>query len=92
MINHTLSNIANRIASNSIITPTTTIIIEISMINATIPSIIVNTGISHCRTAVTTITVTVVVTITTMTMIAVNTIMIIIASTRLLLLLSLFLR
>ena len=40
------------------------------MINATIPSIRINTGINRCRTAVTTITV--VVTITTITMIAVS--------------------
>ena len=53
------------------------------MINAAIPSIIVNTGINRCRTAVTTIPITVVVTITTITMIAMNTIMIIITSTRL---------
>ena len=39
MIKNTLSNIANSNASNSIITPSTTKIIEISMINATIPSI-----------------------------------------------------
>ena len=65
MITNTLSNIANSNASNSILTPSTTIIIEISMINATIPSIIINTGINRCRPAVTTITITVVVTITT---------------------------
>ena len=59
------------------------------MINATIPSIITNTGINRCRTAVTTITISVVVTITSITMIAINTIMIIITSTRLLLLLAL---
>ena len=87
MINNTLSNIANSNASNSIITPSTTLMIETSMINATILSIIMNTGINCCRTAVTTITITVVVTITTITMIAMNTSMIIIASTRLLLLL-----
>ena len=52
------------------------------MIKAAIPSIIINTGIKRCRTAVTTITVTVVVTITTITMIAINTILIIITSTR----------
>ena len=52
MIHNTLSNIANSNASNSIITPSTTIIIEISMINATIPSIIINTAINRCRTAV----------------------------------------
>ena len=59
------------------------------MINATIPSIIINTGI-YLLTAVTTITVTVVVTITTIPMIAINTLMIIITSTRLLLLLVRF--
>ena len=58
-----------------------------SMIKATIPSIIINTGTNRCRTAATTVTITVVVTITTITMIAINTIMIIITSTRLLLLL-----
>ena len=90
MINNTLNNTANSNASNSIVTPSTTIIIEISMINATIPSIIINTGIHRCRTAVITINITVVVTITTSTMIAINTIMIIITSTRLLLLLVRF--
>ena len=89
MINNTLSNIANGNATNSIITPSTTIIIEINMINATIPFIIMNTGINRCRSAVTTVTITVVVTITTITMIAMNTIMIIITRTRLLLLLLL---
>ena len=87
MITNTLSNIANSNASNCIITPSTTIIIEISMTNATKPSIIINTGVNRCRTAVTTITITVVVTITTIAMIAINTILIIITSTRLLLLL-----
>ena len=72
---------------NSIITPGTTIIIGISMINATIASIIINTGINRCRTAVTTIAITVVVTITTIVMVAINTIMMIIISTSLLLLL-----
>ena len=89
MINNTLSNIASRNARNRIITPSTTISIQISMINATIPSIIINTGINRWRTAVTTITFTVVVTITTITMIAINTITIIIPSTMLLLLLVL---
>ena len=69
MINNTLSNIANSNASNSINTPSSTIIVEISMINATIPSIIINTGINRCGTAVPTITITVVVTITIITMI-----------------------
>ena len=87
MIDNTLSSIANSNASNSIITPSTTVILEIDMINATITSIIINTGINRCRTAVTTITITVVVTIATITMIAINTIMIIITSTRLLILL-----
>ena len=59
------------------------------MINATISSIIINTGTNRCRTAVTTITITVVVTISTITMIAINTIMIIITNTRLFLLLVL---
>ena len=54
------------------------------MINETIPSIITNTGINRCRTAVTTITITVVVASTTITMVAINTIMVIITSTRLL--------
>ena len=43
MINNTLSNIANSNASNSIITPGTTMNTEISMINATIPSMIICT-------------------------------------------------
>ena len=89
MINNTGSNIASSNASNRTITPSTTILIEISMINATIPSIRINTGINRCRTAVATITIIVVVTIATITMIAINTIMIIIPSTRLLLLLVL---
>ena len=89
MINNTLSNIASSNASNRIITPSTTIIIETNMINATIPCIIINTGIDRCRTAVTTIAITVVVTITTIIMIAIHRIMIIISSTRLLLLLEL---
>ena len=78
---NTLGSIANSNASNSIITPSTTTIIEISMINATIATIMINTGIHRCRTAVT--TVTVVVTIITITMIVINTIVIIITSTRL---------
>ena len=90
MINNALSNIANSSASNCIITPGTTIITEIGMITATIPSLKINTGINRCRTAGTTITITVVVTVTTITMIAINTIMIIITSTRLLLLLVRF--
>ena len=90
MINNTLSNIANGNASNSILTPSTTKIIEISMTSATIACIIINTGMKRCRTAVTTITITVFVSITTITMIAIDTTMIIITSTRLLLLLSLF--
>ena len=89
MINNTLNNIANSDASNGIITPSTTIILETSMINAAIPSIIITTDINRGRTVVTTITITVVVTISTDTMIAINTIMIIITSTRLLLLLLL---
>ena len=71
--NNTLSNIASSNASNSIITPSTTIVIEIGMINATMPSSIINTGINRCGTAVTTITV--VVTVTAITMIAINTFM-----------------
>ena len=84
MSNNTLSKIASSNARNRIIAPSTTTIIEISMTNATNPSIISNTGINRCRTAVTTITITVVVTITTITRIAINTIMIVITSTRLL--------
>ena len=57
-----------------VFTPSTTIVIEKSLINATIPSININTGIYRCRTAVTTSTITVVVTIATITMIAINTI------------------
>ena len=56
MINNTLSNIANSNASNSVITPSTSITIETSMINAIIPSIIINAGSNRCWTAVTTIT------------------------------------
>ena len=82
MINTTPSSIANSRASYRIITPSTTIVIEISMIIATIPSMIINTGINRCRTAVTNITSTVVVTIATITKIAINTIMIIITTTR----------
>ena len=89
MINNTLRNIANSNASNSIITPSTTTILETSMINAAIPSVITNTGIHRCGTVVTTITITVVVTITTITMIPSSTIMIIITSARLFLLLLL---
>ena len=44
-MNSTLSIIANTNAQNSIITPSTTIIIEISMVNVIIPSTVVNTGI-----------------------------------------------
>ena len=88
MINNTLSNIASSNASNRVFTPSITIIYEISMVNATIPYIIIN-GINRCRTAITTITITVVVPITTITTIAINTIMSIITSTRLLLLLAL---
>ena len=84
MIDNTLSSIASSNASNRKITPRTTIISETSMMNATIPSIIINTGIYRSRTAVTTITITVVVTTATITMIAINTIMIIIPSTGLL--------
>ena len=84
MINNTLSSIPSSNASNSIISPSTTIVIDISMINATIPSIIINTGIHRCRTAVTPSIITVVVTITTISMIAISAIMIIITSTRLL--------
>ena len=43
----------------------TTIIIEIGMVNAVIPSILMNTGINRYRIVVTTITITVVVSITT---------------------------
>ena len=71
MISNTLSNIASSNASNSILTPSTTIISEFSVINA------INTGINRCRTAVTTITSTVVVPSTTIAMIAINTTMII---------------
>ena len=76
----------NSNVSNSIIAPSTTIIIQRSMIYAITPSIIMNTGVNRCRTAVTTIAITVVVTIATVTMIAINTLMTIITSTRLLLL------
>ena len=80
MINSTLSIIANTNAHNSITTPS---IIEISMVNAIFPFIVVNPGVNRCRTAVTTITITDVV------MIAINATIIIITSTRLLILLFL---
>ena len=67
MINNTLSIFANINAHNCIITPSTTINIEISMVNTITLSIIGNTGINRCRTAVTTITISVVVIITTIT-------------------------
>ena len=89
MINNTLRNIATDSVHNSITTPSTTIIIGISMVNAIFHYIIVNTGISRCRTVVTTITITFVVIITSTTLIAINTIVIIITSTRLSLLLLL---
>ena len=80
ILNNTLSITANNVnAHNNSITPSTTIIIEIHVVNATTPSIIVDTGSNRCRTVVTTITITVVVTIT---MIAINTIIIIITSAR----------
>ena len=75
MINSTLSIIANINAHSSIMTPSTTRIIEISMVNAILPSFIINTGIHRCRTVVTTITITVVVITTTITMIAINTVL-----------------
>ena len=66
IVSSTLNTTANINAHNSILTASTKIIIEISMINATIPSIIINTGVNHCRTVLTTIAITVVViTITT---------------------------
>ena len=46
MMSNTLSNIASSNASNRTITPSTIIIIEISLINVTIPSIITNAGIN----------------------------------------------
>ena len=68
MVNSTLSIIANINAHhNSMITPSTGIIIQMSMVNAIIPSIIITTCINHCRAVVTTITSTVVI-ITTSTM------------------------
>ena len=70
MMNNTLSIISNANAHNSIISPSTTIIIEGSMVNAFIPSILINHGINHCTTVVTTITITVAFIITTITMIA----------------------
>ena len=57
MINSTLCIIANITAHDSLITPSTTMIIEISMVIAIIPSVIINTGINRCRTLVTTITI-----------------------------------
>ena len=49
MVNSTLSIIN---AHSSIITPTNTIVIEINTVNAIIPSIFSNTGITRCRTVV----------------------------------------
>ena len=88
MIDSTLSTSANDSAHNDIITPSTTIVIELSTVSAMILSII-NTGIHRCRAVVTTITSTVVVLSTTLTMIAINTITLIITSTRMLSLLFL---
>ena len=89
MTNSTVSIVANINAHNSITTPSTTIFLEISMVKAIIPSILINTGTNRCRTVATTMTITAVVIITTITMIAINTIIINITSTRLLLLLLL---
>ena len=87
MFHNTLSHIANSNDRNSMIPLSNSTIIEFSMINVILPSIVFNTGIYRCRTVVATITMTVVVAITTITMIVINIIMIIITSTRLLLLL-----
>ena len=65
MINSTLSIVANTNAQNSIVTSSTTIFIEIRMVNAIIHSVIVNTGFYRCRTVVTAITISFVVSITT---------------------------
>ena len=89
IINSTLSISANTNAHHSVITPSTAITIEISMVDAIISSIIISTGINRCRTVVSTITITVVVIVTTITMIAIDTIIIIVTSTRLLSLLLL---
>ena len=62
MISNILSIVANISAHKGIIAPSTTTVIEISMVNATIPSIIFHTGIYRRRTAVTTITITAAVT------------------------------
>ena len=70
MINNTLNIVANINARNSIITPSTTITIEISIVNASIPSILIHSGINGCRTVVTAIAIIVVVTLATITMIA----------------------
>ena len=83
----TLGIIVNVNAHNSINTPSATIIIEISMVNGIIPTIIINTGINRCRTVVTTIGITVVVIFTTATMLAINTIVIITGARLLILLL-----
>ena len=72
MINDTLRVIARINAQSNIFIPNTTVVIEISMAHADIPSGSMNTGINPCRTIVTTITIIVVVTITTITMIASN--------------------
>ena len=86
MLNNALRMIAKIAADKSIITPSTTIIPEISMAYASIPSIITNIGINRCRIVVTTIIITVVVTSTTITMIAITTIITIITKTMLFLL------
>ena len=62
MINNILNIIANINARNSIITPSTTRIIKISMANAILPSITIDTGIIRCGTVATTITISVAVT------------------------------
>ena len=59
MMNNTLSNIANINAHNSTITPSTSFFNEISMVNAVIPAIIINTYSNPCRTCVTTLTTTI---------------------------------
>ena len=46
LINNTVCNIAHNNAGDSIVIPSTTIIVEISMINATIPSTM-NAGINR---------------------------------------------
>ena len=79
MINNILNISANINAHTCIITPSTTIINEISMVNAILPSMITNIGTNRCKTVVTTIAIPVVVTFYDN---CINTINILITSTK----------